>query len=179
MNKELTYGQISKKILHDTFKEDFKDASQVFITSFAKMSSSSINTLRKELRVVNIRYRVVKNRVARKALTGTSLESLAEHIKGSCGIAISSGDVTTASKVFQKFAAENEAFQVITLNLNGQYYDRKQIERLATLPSREELIGKVCGGLKSPLFNLVGVLSALPRNLVSVINQIKEKKEKQ
>ena len=102
---------------------------------------------------------------------------MVENIDGQCGLGISTGEVTAVSKIFVNFSKENETFKFNNLLFDGKLYDTGQIKELAQLPTREELLAMVCGGLNSPIVGFVGVLSALLRNFVNVLDQIRSKKE--
>ena len=171
------YGPLVKKLLLGRLEKDATDASQVFVTSFTKISSNGISDLRKRLRTGNTRLRVVKNTVARKALAGAKKEGLSAKLDGQCALGLSMGDVSTVSKILIGFAEENETFRVEGLYLDGQVYGADQIKEFAKLPPRQELLAKVCGGMNAPISGMVNTLSGIMRNMVNVVDQIRKKKE--
>lgn len=179
MSTKLTYGRTVKELLLNQFGKDLASSDQIFVTTFSKVSSSGMNDLRKRLRVGGAKYRVVKNSLIRKAMSDKPMAALGESADGQCGITLSKGDVTNVSKILVQFAEENEHFKVARLFFDGRLFSDDDIKKLSKLPSRQELVAKVCGGLKSPLYGMVNVLSGTLRQLVTVLDQIKGNKEKQ
>ena len=159
-------------------KEKLKSSVATVVTDFKGMKVSEISELRNRLREKQIEYKVVKNSLFIKALKDAGIEGLDEHITGPLAVAFSSGDPVSPAKVIMDYFDETEKPKVKVGIIENKLADEKLIADLAKLPSREELIAKVVGGIKSPLQGLVMVLSGLPRKLVYVIDAIKNKKEK-
>lgn len=172
-----TFGKLSKDLLQKHLQEDVKDSDQIFVTTFDRIPANAMVDLRKRLREGGTRYRVVKNSLAKRVLSEEKYAGLVENIDGQCGLGISTGEVTAVSKILVNFSKENETFKFNNLLFDGKLYDTGQIKELAQLPTREELLAMVCGGLNSPIVGFVGVLSALLRNFVNVLDQIRSKKE--
>lgn len=172
-----SYGPLVKKLMLGSLEKDAAECSQVFVTTFTKLSSNSVSDLRKRLRGGNTRLRVVKNTVARKALAGAKKEALASKVDGQCALGLSMGDVSSVSKILIGFAEENETFRVEGLYLDGQVFGSDQIKELAKLPSRQELLGKVCGGMNAPISGMVNTMAGVLRNMVNVVDQFRKKKE--
>jgi large subunit ribosomal protein L10 len=171
------FGPLAKKLLLGGLEKDVADAPQVFVTTFNKISSNGVSDLRKRLRTGNTKLRVVKNTVARKALATAKKDGLSPKVEGQCALGLSRGDVSTVSKILIGFAEENETFRVESLYLDGQVYGTDQIKEFAKLPPRQELLAKVCGGMNAPISGMVNTLSAIMRNMVNVVDQIRIKKE--
>ena len=148
----------------------------IIITDYRGLNVSSIGELRRQLKDNQIEYKVLKNSLCKIALSDMKLSQIEEIFIGPTAIAFSN-DPIISSKILVKFSKGNEA-----LKIKGGVFERKfittdEVMVLSKLPSREELIAKVVGGIKSPLTGLVNVLSGPIRGLVLVLNQIKEKKE--
>ena len=173
----VSFGKLSKDLLVKHLENDLKEAPQVFVTSFSKVPVNLIDDLRKKLRTSGAGYRVVKNSLAKRVLSQKRFAGLDDQLVGQCGLGISRGDVSTVSKVLVNFADDNQTFDIKSLYLDGKIYDSQQVKEFAQLPSREELLAHVCSGLNAPIQGMVGVLSALLRNFVNVLDQIKSKKE--
>ena len=171
------YGPLVKKLLLGRLEKEAAEADQIFVTTFTKLSSNGISDLRKRLRPGKTQLRVVKNTVARKALTGAKRDGLNAKVEGQCALGLSMGDVSTVSKILVGFAEENETFHVESLYLDGEVYGTNQIKELAKLPPRQELLAKVCGGMNAPISGMVNTLSGILRNMVNVVDQIRKKKE--
>ena len=172
-----SYGPIVKKLLYGRLEKDAGEANQVFVTTFTKLSSNSVSDLRKRLRNGKTQLRVVKNTVARKALAGVKKDGLTPKVEGQCALGFSMGDVSSVSKILIGFAEENETFHVESLYLDGQIYGSDQIKEFAKLPTRQELLARVCGGMNAPISGLVNTLASVLRSLVNVTDAVRKKKE--
>ncbi|MCA9396926.1 MAG: 50S ribosomal protein L10 [Candidatus Omnitrophica bacterium] len=173
----VSYGQLSKKLLISGLTDDVEKCEQVFVTSFSALSVNTIAELRKALRDSGVKYRIVKNTLIKRVAADKDMSDLSQAVNGQCGIGLSSGEVTAVSKIFTKFSEDNETFQVQGLYFDGKYYDSKQVKKLASLPSREELLAKLCSSMQSPLYGFVSVLSGTVRGFVSVVDQVRKQKE--
>jgi len=168
-----------KDLMIESLEEDLKGAGQVFVTEFAGIKTSGISALRRDLRKHGTRYRVVKNSILRRVVQGSDKEALKEQVGGMCGLALSTGDVTSVSKVFVEFAKENESFKVRSVMFDAKVYGAEGVKQLAKLPGRKELLTQALIRMKSPITGFVMTLSALVRNLVNVLDQVKQQKESQ
>jgi large subunit ribosomal protein L10 len=177
MMKNNAFGPLAKKLLLNRIEKDVLETDQIFVTTFSKISSSGLSDLRKRLRVGSATLRVVKNTVARKALTTAKKDGLTSKVEGQCALGLSRGDVSSVSKILVGFAEENETFHVESLYLDGQVYGLDQIKEFAKLPPRQELLAKVCGGMNAPISGMVNTLAGIMRNMVNVVDQIRKKKE--
>ena len=122
-------------------------------------------------------YEVVKNTLARKAAEGTPFEVAQEHFKGVTAVALSAGDPVGLSKAISKFTKANpDIFTFKAGVVEGKVVALRDVEAIASLPSKEELISKVMFLINCQAQRLVTVISAVPRNLAIVIKQIGEQK---
>ena len=161
----------------DALTEEFKKASSAMIVGFNKLTVPKDQELRNQLREAGVRYEVVKNTLARKAAEGTPFEQAAEHFKGVTAIAIGEGDPVTLSKAISKFTKANpDVFTFKVGVVEGKVVALRDVEAIASLPSKEELISKVMFLINCQAQRLVTVLSAVPRNLAIVVKQIGEQK---
>ena len=122
--------------------------------------------LRKELREAGVVYKVYKNTMMNFAFKDTDCEALSKHLEGPNAIAISKEDATAPARILAKHAKTVPAIKLIAGVVEGAYYDETGVQALASVPSREELLGKLLGSIQSPITNLARVL-----------NQIAEAKE--
>src|SRR5256885_16294763 len=158
--------------------EHFKNAKAAMLVGFQKMSVAKDQELRNQLREAGVSYDVVKNALARIASQGTELEQAAEHFKGVTAVALSNGDPVGLSKAISKFSKANpDVFTFKAGIVEGRVVELKDVEAIASLPSKEELISKVMFLINCQAQRLVTVLSAVPRNLAIVVRQIGEQKE--
>ena len=157
--------------------EQFKQAKAAMVVGFQKMSVAKDQELRDQLREAGISYEVVKNTLARIASQGTELEQAAEHFKGVTAVALSNSDPVALSKAISKFSKANpDIFTFKAGIVEGKVVELRDVEAIASLPSKEELISKVMFLINCQAQRLVTVISAVPRNLAIVIKQIGEQK---
>jgi large subunit ribosomal protein L10 len=124
-----------------------------------------------------VSYGVVKNTLARKAAEGTALEQAADQFKGVTAVALSTEDPVNLSKAIAKFTKANpDIFKFKVGIVEGNVVALKDVEAIASLPSKEELIAKVLFLINAQAQRLVTVLSAVPRNLAIVVKQIGDQK---
>ena len=161
----------------EALTEQFQQAQAAMIVGFNKLTVPKDQELRNQLRESGVRYEVVKNTLARKAAEGTPFELAAEHFKGVTAIATSESDPVALSKAITKFTKANpEVFSFKVGIVEGRVMALGDVEAIAALPSKEELISKVMFLINCQAQRLVTVLSAVPRNLAIVIKQIGEQK---
>lgn len=161
----------------DALAEQFKNANAVMLVSFKKMTVAKDQELRRQLREAGVSYSVVKNTLARKASVGTPLEPMADQFKGVTAVALSTSDPVGLSKAIAKFGKANpDIFSFKVGLVEGKVVELREVESIASLPSREELLSKVLFLLNSQAQRLVNVISAVPRNLAMVIKQVSDGK---
>ena len=154
----------------DALSRQFQDATAGMFVGFKKMSVAKDQELRRRLAEAGARYSVVKNTLARRAVEGTPFA-------GVTAMAMSTSDPVQLSKAVSKFAKENpDVFTFKVGVVEGRAVALKDVESIASLPSKEELISKVMFLINCQAQRLVTVLSAVPRNLAIVIKQIGEQK---
>ena len=157
--------------------EQFKNAKAAMVVGFQKMTVAKDQELRNQLREAGVSYEVVKNTLARRASEGTALEAAAEHFKGVTAIALSNGDPVGLSKAISKFTKANpEIFTFKAGVVEGKVVALNDVEAIATLPSKEELIAKIMFLINCQAQRLATVISAVPRNLAVVVKQVSEQK---
>ncbi len=139
------------------------------LTDFRGLTVDELRALRTQLRASAARYTVVKNTLFATALDGAAQERLAPFLAGPTGIAFAGDDVVAAAKAIVQFAGESKKLQIKAGFVDGTFYDAPSIERLASLPSRPELLARLVGSLRSPLAGLVNVLNGNRRALVQVL----------
>lgn len=161
----------------DALTEQFQKATAAMVVGFQKMTVAKDQELRNQLREAGVRYEVVKNTLARKAAAGTPFEQAADHFKGVTAVATSEGDPVNLSKAISKFTKANpDVFTFKVGIVEGRVIALPDVEAIASLPSKEELISKVMFLINCQAQRLVTVLSAVPRNLAIVVKQIGEQK---
>lgn len=137
------------------------------ITVNKGMTVAEVQELRKRMRAAGAGYKVAKNRLARLALAGTKFEGLSDLLKGPTGIVFSK-DAVAGAKVAAKFAKDNAKLVIIGGSLDGVKMDAEAVKALATLPSLDELRGKIVGLIQAPATKIAGVLQAPAGQLARV-----------
>lgn len=165
-----------QKIL-EALTERFQKSNSAMVLSFSRVTVAKDQELRNQLREIGARYQVVKNTLARIAVRGTPYEVISEHFRGVSAVAWTESDPVSLSRTISKFIKNNsDLFQFKAGVVEGKVVDFKQVEQIASLPSKEELIARLLFILNSPAQRLASVIKAVPRDLVVVIKQVGEKK---
>jgi len=153
------------------------EASQIVILSkYIGINADQATTLRKKLRESHVDFKVFKNTLAKRVLDELELADASTFMDGPTAWAFSSDPVAPA-KVLKDFGKEVPLVEMTGGILEGKVVSKDQLNALASLPSREVLLGQVVGTIAAPLRNFVSTLNALPTNLVNVLDQIKKQKE--
>ena len=157
--------------------EQIGKASNAFLIDFKGITVPQVTELRKQVRETKSGYVVVKNTLALIALKDSPIVQMREQFNGPTAIAFNASDAVVLAKALTKFAKDVPAVQFKGALLNGQVVPADQIQAIANLPSREELVSKLLYVLQSPMRGLATVLQANIRNLAVVIDQIGKQKQ--
>ena len=159
---------------------ELKNASSMIVATYSKLTVAQDFELRKALRPTGAKYRVVKNTLAEIAGKGTRVEAALKKLQGMTSIAYTEGDPAALAKALAKYAKEHPEFKFKAGVVEGRALTVKDIESLATMPSKEELYSKLLFLLNAPAQRLVTAMNAVGRNLAVVIDQgVQEKKFKE
>jgi large subunit ribosomal protein L10 len=160
----------------EALTQSLQNAKSAMVVSFSKLTVNKDQEFRNSLREAGARYRVVKNTLARIAVKGTDFEQATESLKGVTAIAWTENDPVVLSKAISKFMKDNaDTYSFKSGVVDGRLVDLKQVESIASLPSKEELISKLLYVLNAQAQRIVTVINAVPRDLAIVIKQIGEK----
>lgn len=161
----------------ETLGTEIKDAGTAILATFKGMKAAQSEDLRKTVRSAGGRFRVVKNTLAERAAQGTPLEPALKNLAGVTSIAYTKGDPVQLAKVLSKYAKDNPEFTFKAGVVDGRVISIKEIESLATMPSKEEIYSKLLFLMNAPAQRLVTVMNAVGRDLAVVVNQgVKENK---
>ena len=150
-----------KKPIIEEIQSSIKDAKSVVVVDYRGLTVEQDTRLRKTLRENNVTYKVYKNTMINFAIKGTEFESLAPYLEGPTAIAISTEDATAPARAICKFAKEAPKLEVKAGVVEGTMYDAKGIAQVASVPSKEELLAKLLGSMKSPISNIARVLNQI------------------
>jgi large subunit ribosomal protein L10 len=156
---------------------ELKNVSNLVVTTYSKLTVHQDFELRKALRVSGAKYAVVKNTLAERAAKGTKLEEALTNLSGVTSIAYTEGDPVALAKALSKYAKDNPEFTFKSGVVEGRVVSIKDINALATMPSKEELYSKLLFLISAPAQRLVTVMNAVGKDLAVVINQGVEKKK--
>ena len=164
----------------EKLSNDLKGVSNVVVATYTKLTVAQDYELRKALRGAGAKYQVVKNTLAEKAAKGTKVEGALKDLAGVTSIAYTTGDPVAMAKALTKYAKDTPEFTFKVGVVEGRVINIKEIEALATMPSKEELMSKLLFLINAPAQRLATAINAVPRNLAVVINQgVQEKKFKE
>jgi large subunit ribosomal protein L10 len=164
----------------EKLSNDLKDVSNIVVATYTKMTVAQDYELRKTLRGAGAKYKVVKNTLAEKAAIGTKVEGALKNLAGVTSIAYTTGDPVAMAKALTKYAKDAPEFTFKIGVVEGKVINIKEIEALASMPSKEELYSKLLFLINAPAQRLATVMNAVPRDLAVVIDQgVQEKKFKE
>lgn len=161
----------------DKLSKDLQKVSSLIVTTYTKLTVAQDFELRKTLRSSGAKYAVVKNTLAERAAKGTKVENALKDLAGVTSIAYTEGDPVALAKALSKYAKDNPEFSFKSGIVEGRVISIKEIESLATMPSKEEIYSKVLYLLNAPAQRLVTVMNATGRDLAVVVGQGVEKKK--
>ncbi|MFW7377932.1 MAG: 50S ribosomal protein L10 [Oligoflexus sp.] len=167
-----------KQQLRQEFSERFKKSNALIVAEYRGLTVEQVTDLRIKLREASAEFKVLKNRVAKKAISEDvqDMSDLSGSLKGPIGVVCAFGDTAQAMKTALEFEKANPSFKVTAGHMEGSVVSKEQIKAIADLPSKEVLLAQIVGSLVAPHRGLLGVLNGVSRNLVQVINAIKDKK---
>lgn len=173
-------NKTEKADLANQLKDKFSKAAVAIFADYKGLKASEADELRKQLRAQKTEVKVLKNNIARlvtkEGKMGDQAKALMDATVGPTLVAFAYGDPAAAAKVIHKFSKDNEALKLKDSLLGERKISAAEVEALASLPSREVLIAKMLGTMNAPITNFVGVLAAVPRSFLTVLNAIGEKK---
>jgi large subunit ribosomal protein L10 len=155
----------------DKLKTELAKVSTVILTTFQGITVVNDTKLRRAVQAAGGKYQVVKNTLAELAGTGTPAEGVLKNLKGTNSIAYTDTDPVALAKALTKVAKEVPSFQFKSGVVEGRVISIAEIQQLATMPSKDELISKIMFLLNAPAQRIAATLNALPRNLAVTVSE--------
>jgi large subunit ribosomal protein L10 len=169
-----------KKEQVEKLSADLKNVSNAVVATYSKLTVAQDYELRKTLRGAGAKYQVVKNSLAELAAKGTRIEEGLKNLAGVTSIAYTTGDPVAMAKALTKYAKDRPEFTFKVGIVEGRVISIKEIEALASMPSKDELMSKLLFLINAPAQRLVTAMTAVGRNLAVVVDQgVQQKKFKE
>lgn len=166
----------------ETFVADFRDRMDrspvMYLTDFSGLNVKSMTELRQKLKASGAEYLVAKNRLMIRALEGSDLPELGDALTGPTGVIFGYEDVVATAKVLSDFAKEHDdrpAFKIGVLD--NKILDAGQLEKLAKLPSRDQLLAELVGAMQAPMTALVGAMQGKLQEMAGLLESYKAQKQ--
>ena len=150
-----------KQPIVQEISENIKDAQSVVVVDYRGLTVAEDTQLRKALREAGVTYKVYKNTMIRFAAKGTEFEALEPHLEGPTALAVSKEDATAPARVLAEFAKKADKLELKGGVVEGTYYDAAGIGVIASIPSRDVLLGRLLGSMQSPITNFARVLNQI------------------
>ena len=152
-------------------------ALSVVAAEYRGLTVSQMTELRSKARSAGVYVRVIKNSLARKAMAGTSFECMSPILKGPLVLAFSKDDPGAAARVVKAFAKDNDKLVTTAVSLGGQLLAASALEKVASLPTREQALAALMGVMKAPIQKLAATLAAAPSKLVRTLAAVRDQKQ--
>jgi large subunit ribosomal protein L10 len=167
-----------KQAIVDELSAKLLGANAFYLTDFTGLNVKSITDLRRRLRNAGVEYLVVKNTLAERALAGSDLPDIAEFFKGPTAVVIAGGDPVASAKVLADFAKEHDNKPAMKAGIvEKRQVSAAQIDALAKLPPREQLLAELAGALEAPMAQLAYMMQAKLYEMAGLLDALRSSRE--
>ena len=157
--------------------EIMEKSTAIFLTDYSGINVEDISDLRNQFRNEGVNYKVFKNTLFKRALEESGkYEKLADHLVGMTSFAFADENPVAPAKIIKKYFDKNKKLSLKACYIEGEYYDGSNLNTLASLPSKNDLVASIIGSIIAPASGIVGAINAVMRDLVSVIDEVSKTK---
>jgi large subunit ribosomal protein L10 len=160
----------------EALSAQLRGSPNLYVTDFSGLNVLRMTEFRRRLRAAGVEYVVVKNTLAQRALAANAVTGLEGHLKGPTGLVLAGTDPVAAAKVLTDFAREFEKPAVKIGLVDGKPVTPDQVKRLASLPSREQLLGQLAGAFQAPLAQFAGAMNGLLYQVVGALEALRSQR---
>lgn len=173
----MAIGLEDKKAIVADVNETAANAISLVVADARGVTAGAMDNLRKQARENNVRLRVVRNTLARRAIQGTEFECVSDALTGPSIFGFSMEDPGAAARIFKDFAKEQDKFEVKVLSIGGKSLDAAQLDVLAKLPTLEQALGQLVSVMIAPVTKLVRTFNEVPTKVTRVVAAVRDKKQ--
>ena len=157
--------------------EIMEKSTAIFLTDYSGINVEDISDLRNQFRNEGVNYKVFKNTLFKRALEESGkYNKLADHLVGMTSFAFADENPVAPAKIIKKYFDKNKKLSLKACYIEGEYYDGSNLDTLASLPSKNDIVASIIGSINAPAFGIVGAINAVMRDLVSVIDEVSKTK---
>ena len=167
-----------KQTIAEELQGQLTSSDVVYLTDFTGLTVEAIGALRRQLREAGAEYRVVKNTLTLRALEGTDIPDLTEHLQGPTALVFGGTDPVAPAKVVREFAKGNDERPVVKVGIvERRVVTQEEVTRLADLPPMDHLLASIAGGLTAGVGGIAGVLNSLIRDIAYMVEEVAKQGE--
>jgi large subunit ribosomal protein L10 len=167
-----------KQTIAEELQGQLSSSDVVYLTDFTGLTVEAIGVLRRQLREAGAEYRVVKNTLTLRALEGTDMPDLTEHLQGPTALVLGGSDPVAPAKVVRDFAKGNDERPVVKIGVvERRVVSQEEVNRLAELPPMEHLLAAIAGGLTAGVGGIAGALNSLIRDIATMVEEVAKQGE--
>lgn len=167
-----------KKQVTEELAESFRESGTIYLTDFTGLSVGEMTEFRDRLAEEGVRYRVVKNTLALRALSDSELPDISDHFRGPTGLVLGEDDPVAPAKVLTEFADEHDDRPAVKVGVvESRVVEPAEIEDMAGLPPRQEMLGSIAGGLTASAGGIAGILGRIVGDIAELAHRAAQERE--